>query len=403
MSVGFARELSARTAPLLVAVVAVVATSAPTAYYVVRVDELKAQASQSAEELARRLAREAARRPALWRYDSAKIAATTQLGYPLARTLVRDADGSEVVTLGQTSSGPLVWASHPIDTGGTVWVAQSLSAARRTAGLLLAPFFLIGLALASALWWLPRRALFAAEGRIDALVSDLEALNATLESQVQARLSDLERAYAQLAQGERRLRELSSRAVALQESERRAIARDLHDGAGQTLTAVRLQLQIAGSDPRVLRAMTLVDEAIDEVRRALDRLAPAVLDEVGLGPALTRLCETVRETSGLAITLEAEEVGPADAAVEATLYRIAQESLHNSVRHAEAQRARVALRKRTDAIVLEVEDDGRGFDPEEHPGRGLRGMEERAALLGGSWTLRSAPGRGTHVRVEVPT
>ncbi len=398
MSVDFARGLSARTAPLLVAVIAVVTTSAPTAYYVVRVDELRAQAAQSAEELARRLAREAARRPVLWRYDSAKVAAATQLGYPLTRTLVRDGDGSEVLTLGQTAD-PLVWASHRIATGGTVWVAQSLSAARATAGLLLAPFFLIGLALAWALWWLPRRALFAAEGRIDALVSDLEALNATLESQVQARLTDLERAYARLARSERRLRELSSRAVALQQSERRAIARDLHDGVGQTLTAVRLKLQIAGSDAR---AMALVDQAIDEVRRALDRLAPAVLDEVGLVSALGRLCETVSETSGLTVHFQGDDVGDVDAAVEATLYRIAQESLHNAVRHAEAHGARLTLQREDGSLVLEIEDDGRGFDTQEQSGRGLRGMEERAALLGGRWSLRSEPGRGTHVRVELP-
>jgi len=404
VSVDFARKLSARTAPLLVAVVAVVTTSAPTAYYVVRVGELRAQAQQSAEELALRLAREAARRPVLWRYDSAKIAAATQLDHPLARTLVRDADGSEVLSLGQPS-GPLVWASRPIPTGGAVWVAQSLAGARRTAGLLLAPFLFIGVALAFALGWLPRRAMFRAEAHIDALVRDLQELNDTLESQVQQRLADLERAYARLAQSEERLRTLSGRALALQESERRTIARDLHDGAGQTLTAVRLQLQLLGEDPRVGRALALVDQAIEEVRAALDRLAPAVLDEVGLVPALTRLCETVSETSGLAVTFDrdpSDELPETDAATEAALYRIAQESLHNTVRHAQARRARVALEHRGGALVLEVEDDGRGFDSTLAPGRGLRGMEERASLLGGRWTLRSKPGRGTRVRVELP-
>ncbi|MEM9072515.1 MAG: sensor histidine kinase [Myxococcota bacterium] len=403
MNVGFARRLSLQTTPLLIVLVVLVTVSAPAAYHWVRVGELRTQTTQQARVLARQLAREAARRPVLWRYDSGKLADALQSDHPsIARTIVFDEAGSAVVEFG-SDEGALLWTSAPISTGGTVWMAAELRPARLTALGLLIPFVLLGLMLAAALWWLPRRALFEAEAQIRALVSDLESLNRTLESQVQDRVADLERAYASLAERDRRLRDLSSRAALMQEAERRDIARDLHDGAGQTLTAVRLQLQLLPEDQRVGRAVSLLDEAIDEVRRALDSLAPAVLDEVGLGKAVARLCQTVAETSGLHVECVSEGLDAIDAAIEATAYRIVQEALHNVVRHAEATRADVELAQTPSTLTLVVRDDGRGFAPDEAAaGRGLRGMEERTELLQGTWALTRPKSGGTEVRVNFP-
>ncbi|HJK95194.1 MAG TPA: ATP-binding protein, partial [Polyangiaceae bacterium LLY-WYZ-15_(1-7)] len=130
---------------------------------------------------------------------------------------------------------------------------------------------------------------------------------------------------------------------------------------------------------------------------------PSVLDEVGLGDALARLCDDLGETSGLDVRLEAPAELDLAPALETATYRVAQEALHNAQRHADAERIelRLALGER---LRLEVRDDGVGFDPAavEEGGHGLRGMRERAELLGGSLEIASAPGEGTAILLELP-
>ena len=401
MKLELAKRLEARTLPVLLGMVAIVAVSAPTAYYVVRVGEMRAAATITAGDAAARLGRDAHHRPVLWRYHSAKVVeALYPLPHDVTHVLVVDDHDVEVASAGEVPEA-VSWTSARIPKGaGTVWVAVDLREARMTAAWLALAFLLLGCAIAFVLWWLPRRALVDAEARIDRAMGELEALNADLENQVRDRVKDLERTYAELAERDRRIRELATKAVAVQESERRAIARELHDGAGQTLTAVRLHLQILDAEG-VDRAVALLDEAINEVRRALETLAPAILEEVGLVAALERLCNTVADTSSVEVEHEIDDVGTLKPAVEATLYRVAQEALHNIVRHSGAEHAWVRLNGDDDGrLVLEVEDDGRGLDDSQH-GRGLRGMHERAELLDGTLRLESLE-RGTRVVLEIP-
>ena len=212
-------------------------------------------------------------------------------------------------------------------------------------------------------------------------------------------------------------RALHARLVAAQEAERARIARDLHDIVGQALTAVRLNLQWLGranattgaSGAEILDSIAAVDVALHQVRTAAFDLRPAVLDDLGLGPALRALCRQIARRSGVAITCRVTVGGerlPPE--IETTCFRVAQEAITNVVRHAGARRMSVnlALRRRTGQLVLEVSDDGIGFDPARRDpmaSLGITGMAERASMVGGSIEVRSGTGNGTKViaRFEV--
>ncbi len=222
------------------------------------------------------------------------------------------------------------------------------------------------------------------------------------------------------------IRRLGEAVVAGQEEERRRLSRALHDGAGQVLPAIGLRLDALrrrAADPataqelRDLRA--LVDSLLEDLRRLARDLRPAALDGFGLAEALRDLGAG---TSGGSLEVEVE-VDPKDLApppaVAIHLFRIAQSALANVVRHSGARRACVRLRAAragpdgAGAIRLEVEDDGCGFDPRaarpiapaaagDGGGIGLLGMRERAAWLGGAFSLDTGEGRGTRVMVEAP-
>ncbi len=204
--------------------------------------------------------------------------------------------------------------------------------------------------------------------------------------------------------------------VGAQEDERKRIARDLHDELGQILTALRLQLEAAGKlckDNKDLcdkiNETQLLAKRVDE---GIDFLAwelrPAALDDFGLYAALIKYVREWSHYSGVTAELLDSDLKKARFSheVETNLYRIAQESLNNVYKHADARRAEIILDKRGDLIVLIVEDDGAGFDTEDkknlEKGIGLIGMKERAALIGGSLEIESAPGKGTTIFVRVP-
>lgn len=423
---GLARKLGVRSAPLLVALVAVVTVSAPTAYHVVHVSDLRERAGDIASELSRTLAVEAARRPTLWRYDSPKLVehvGRIRRDPAFARIEVRDERGGLVAEDG-AHEGRFAWERAPIgEAAGEVWVAVDLRRARGQALRLALPFFALALLLAALLWLLPRRAMIDAEAHIEALFGELrasqsalEALNRNLEAQVDDRVRDLEAANEALSRQEQRLRELTARAVSLQEAERRAIGRELHDGVGQMLTAVRLQVQVLPAPEEAsARTLALLDRALEEVRGAVELLGPSVVHEVGVVESLRRLSEELEPHVAVDFhapeTAEAEQLFDAlSPALETTLYRIAQEATHNALRHAQASRVDVTL-ELEDAMedatarvmVLSVGDDGVGFERPRREGHGLRTMQERAELLGGEVTITSAPGHGTTVRATLPT
>jgi two-component system sensor histidine kinase UhpB len=201
----------------------------------------------------------------------------------------------------------------------------------------------------------------------------------------------------------------SARVLSAQEAERRRIAAELHDEVGQSLTAVLLGLKRAADQaPEPLRedlrqAQEITRESLDEVRRLARRLRPGVLEDLGLIAALTSLATDFATHTGLRVVRRLENgLPPLDREAELVLYRVAQEGLTNIARHAEAERAVLALRRTGTAVVLEITDDGRGIGPARE-GAGIRGMRERALLLGAALDLSPAPEGGTRLLLTVPT
>jgi two-component system, NarL family, sensor histidine kinase UhpB len=208
---------------------------------------------------------------------------------------------------------------------------------------------------------------------------------------------------------ERERQQSGRRVLAAQEAERIGIARDLHDEVGQLLTGALLQLNsIAESAPAHRQdlddARQAIRRALDEVRRISSELRPEMLEHLGLVSALTELSTTFARVSGVEVERQFDRTLPKLAPeTELALYRIAQESLTNVGRHAQASRVTIALEGGHDSVVLRVVDDGRGFDgmPEEHGG--LRSMRERALLVEGALAIKDGRQGGVEVRLEVPS
>jgi two-component system sensor histidine kinase UhpB len=197
-------------------------------------------------------------------------------------------------------------------------------------------------------------------------------------------------------------RESGARALRAQESERARIARGLHDEVGQVLTGVLLQLEGEGRSEETKAA---VRQALDEVRRIARELRPEMLEHLGLVSALIELSRKFADQSGLRIDRDfSDRLPPLSDDAELAVYRVAQESLTNVARHAHASRVGIALEPGPGSVVLRVVDDGRGMDEAGalNGHGGLRGMRERAVLVGGALAVKRAHRGGVEVRLEVP-
>jgi signal transduction histidine kinase len=229
------------------------------------------------------------------------------------------------------------------------------------------------------------------------------------------RVAAMARQYAGL------YRQASERLVSAHEVERARLARDLHDGVGQTLTAALLALDAGGAripeepaaddvaenptDPRhaVSRARSLVASALEEVRDVAAQLRPRRIQETGLGVAIRSLAESAGLPVHLGFPPERLPPGLLDPGREIDVYRVVQEALGNAGRHGRASEVWIRATVGPAAIRIEVRDDGIGFDRGATlPGLGIAGMEERAHILGGRLKVRSKPGAGTTVVLEVP-
>jgi signal transduction histidine kinase len=222
-----------------------------------------------------------------------------------------------------------------------------------------------------------------------------------------------------LADDRERMRTLAMQAVRAQDDERSRFARELHDSTAQTIAALTYQLaaaaRAAGEQGQPALQETLQElrdqtgELLEEVRLLSHAIHPRVLDDLGLVPALEWLARQTRQHAALDVQVDATL--PPDAAdmsdaTAAALYRVAQEALRNVERHARAGSARLTLRADGSHVILDVVDDGRGFDVAEaearRPGMGLFSMRERLGLVGGSFDVLTSPGRGTRVRARAP-
>ncbi len=217
-----------------------------------------------------------------------------------------------------------------------------------------------------------------------------------------------------LQRNEREFRRLGRSVWQVQEDERRRLARELHDGIGQNLTALKHRLsqlrdsgdaQQPGVRERLDTAIALCADTLEDTRELSRLLRPPILDDLGLEPALRWLARNLGESSGLSIAIEIEPLPPLDGELQTLLFRVAQESLNNASKHAQASNVLLRLVARDGRVQLQVVDDGRGCDPEQalrSGGSGLSGMRERLRLYGGGLELHSAPGTGTRLRVIVP-
>jgi two-component system sensor histidine kinase UhpB len=197
-------------------------------------------------------------------------------------------------------------------------------------------------------------------------------------------------------------RDSGRRVLEAQEAERARIAGGLHDEVGQVLTGVLLQLEAEASSEETRAA---VRQALVEVRRIARELRPEMLEHLGLVSALTELSRKFADQSGLRIERRfAETLPPLSDDAELAVYRIAQESLTNVARHAHASRIDVTLEPGPGSVVLRVVDDGRGIDETAtlNGNGGLRGMRERAVLVGGALAVKRGHDGGVEVRLEVP-
>jgi len=258
--------------------------------------------------------------------------------------------------------------------------------------------------------------------------TELAKFNRALGSEIRERkktekaLRESEVHYRELFEKARRmednLRRLSNRILRAQEEERKHISRELHDEVGQALTAISMNLaalkaSVGQPDPPVRQqlsgAQRLLQQTMETVHGFARELRPTMLDELGLLPALRSYLQGFSTRTGLTVrfrgTVLAEALNPDQKTV---LYRVAQESLTNVLKHARASRVTVAIRKANNAICMEVADNGRSFQPgPEHSNHskkrlGLLGMEERIRLVNGRFLIKAEPGRGTTIRATIP-
>lgn len=222
-----------------------------------------------------------------------------------------------------------------------------------------------------------------------------------------------QRLLQRLEANEREFRRLGRSVLRVQEDERRRLARELHDGLGQNLTALQHRLDRIGHDlphDPALRghleaALALCRSALDDTRQMSRLLRPPILDDLGLEPALQWLARSQGEASNLTIAVEVEPLPPLDDDLQTLLFRLAQEALNNVAKHAQAHHVLLRLVVRGGLLQLQIADDGGGCDPEvalRTGGSGLGGMRERLRLHGGRLELHSSPGNGARIRAVVP-
>jgi signal transduction histidine kinase len=238
-------------------------------------------------------------------------------------------------------------------------------------------------------------------GLVLAIVS--AGLTLRLEKEVERRLKETLSARADL-------QALSARLVRAQEDERRTLARELHDEVGQSLSAIMMEAGSAAAaahaddiQDRVSSIGSMAEKTLNIVRDMALLLRPSMLDDFGLVPALNWHAREMSKRTGLNVRIAADEISDDLPDEHKTcIYRVVQEALHNSARHANARNLQVVVKNEANRVVFSVRDDGTGFDKRFVRGLGMLGMEERVRRLGGLLRIDTEMGRGTTVSAELP-
>ena len=218
--------------------------------------------------------------------------------------------------------------------------------------------------------------------------------------------------YLALERSRHELASLSKRLVDVQEAERQSISRELHDEVGQTLGALLVDLgQLSNLVPagdalvrdQIARIKGTAETAVRSIRDMALLLRPPMLDDLGLVPALEWQARETSRRSDMEVDVHADEI-PANLPdqVKIGIYRLVQEALQNAATHAHAKTAQVTVKSDSQKVEVEISDDGIGFQPERTRGMGILGMEERVRQLGGSFDLKSSPGKGATVHAVLP-
>ncbi|HWS97356.1 MAG TPA: sensor histidine kinase [Candidatus Methylomirabilis sp.] len=218
--------------------------------------------------------------------------------------------------------------------------------------------------------------------------------------------------YLALARSRQELERLSRRLVDAQEAERRSISRELHDEVGQTLGALLVDVghlsNLLPAEDKIAqeqigRIKKAGETAVKSIRDMALLLRPPMLDDLGLIPALEWQARETSRRGEMEVEVHAEELtGDLPDDVKVGIYRLVQEALQNAATHADAKNATVVVKRERNSVVVEIIDDGKGFQPERTRGMGILGMEERVRQLRGALVLRSTPGKGTTVHAELP-
>lgn len=394
-------EYATRMIAPTVLAAALIATSAPTAFYLLSRASLVQRAQQTARRVAATVTGVAQTRPRLWRYDTLKLVGDLRefVDHPEVASVVLLDQEDRRIPLGEDRPIPssAAWGIAPVYSQnrqvGRVAVALDGSAIDGRALALFALFLTLGAALSYEVYRRGVRTVEDAEARIRELVRSLETARVALKNELGETRSHLE--------------EVLGHTVELREAERARIALDLHDGVGQVLAGLRLRLDLLAEDvpdqrglrEQVAETIRLAEAAVTEVRRASTILAAPPPETRDLRGAIETMCRRF-STERFVVALDAgalEGVGPS---VATACYRILQEALANAARHSGAERVEVevGLDRPARALVLSVRDHGRGFDPERVHGLGLDGMQARAMAIGGRVDVDSARGRGCTVR-----
>jgi signal transduction histidine kinase len=263
-----------------------------------------------------------------------------------------------------------------------------------------------------------------AQRRMDVLIASNRKLKQEIVRRevVEKSLRNSEQHQGQLLEQSRHMREqlqyLSRKVLRAQEEERKKISRELHDVIAQTLTTINVRLATlkkeatlnpTGFEKSIVRAQKLIRQSVDIVHRFARELRPTVLDDLGLLPALHTFMKSFREQTGIRVSLSAfAGVEQVNGDKRTVLYRVAQEALTNVARHAQAGQVDVKIQKMDGVICMKIKDNGKGFQEQgvlhNKKGKrlGLLGMRERLEMVGGTFTVTSAPGKGTTILAQIP-